>query len=79
MRHIKRTGRTSNWISYSFFSQSRYFFGTSKEFKIQTCEEGPHEGSSAVFCSDSQSMHILHGNTFEHWGYSQDEQVLSII
>lgn len=55
---MKRTGRTSNWISYSFFSKSRYFFGTSKEFKIQTCKEGPYEGSSTVFCSDSQSMHM---------------------
>lgn len=82
MGPIKKTGITSNWISYSFFSKSGYFFfffGTSKEFKVQTCEEGPHEGSSAVFCSDSQSMHLLHGNTSEHWGYSQDEQILSMI
>lgn len=79
MGYIKKTGRTSNWISYSFFSKSRYFFETSKEFKREPCEEGSHEGSNAVFCSDCQSMSILHRNTFEHWGYSQDEQIFNMI
>lgn len=79
MWYVKKTGTTSNWISYSFFSKSRYVFETSKGFKIESCEEGPREGSNAVFCSDCQSMSILRRNTFEHWGYSQDEQILNMI